>query len=194
MGKPIKTDKNPLEAVGEAVAQTTIREVKSTMDVAFEQIGLKPKPWSAELNVSQKLETAEKKVAQIEKQLFNTVQRETKEVYNRQQELENKRIQELVVALSQEVSSLKFQTAALTGEVKNITVETVVAGPQTYHANFFEWILSMLRDIKKDIIKSRTWLSAFNSKKTQKGYWAMFKKHGMQFALSDERGLATAAG
>ncbi|MEK7565629.1 MAG: DUF5660 family protein, partial [Patescibacteria group bacterium] len=162
--------------VGETVGELA-NEVKSTVDIAFEQIGLKARshqPWGGEISVSQQLQTAEKKVNQLEKQLFNTVQRETKEVFNGKKEAEAQRIRELVVALSQEVSSLKYQAAAFTGEVKNITVETITEGPQTYHANFFEWILSMLRDIKKDILKSRTWLSTFNSKKSKKGYWAMF--------------------
>lgn len=193
---------NPMEIVGELasdLAKTTKNEVQGTVNIAFEQIGIKsrskPQAWSTEINISQS--TTSKSESKVEKKpmpSFTSFTRETREVFSNKQEMENRRVQELVVALSKEVASLKYQTAQISGEIQNITVETVTSGPQTYHISFFETILAMLRDIKKDIVKSRTWLSAFNSKKQKKGYWAMFKKHGTSFAMSDERGIATSAG
>ncbi|MEK7566007.1 MAG: DUF5660 family protein, partial [Patescibacteria group bacterium] len=66
--------------------------------------------------------------------------------------------------------------------------------PGVYYTNFFEWVLLTLRDMRKKVNESRQWLSTWTTKKKQKGYWTMFKKHGTSFAMSDERAIASANG
>ena len=63
-----------------------------------------------------------------------------------------------------------------------------------YHLNFFDQVLAMLKEIRKSVAHSREWLKISSKKKQQKGYWAMFKKHGTNFAMSDERAVASSNG
>lgn len=182
--RPQQADINPLEVVGDLGR------------IAYEQV-LTPKALSGELKVGEtldlKAQKVEQKIDRVAQQL-NSVRQQEKIVFDRETQETQKRMIELVMAIKQEVASVKKQTAALTGQVENITVEQVTKQPGLYHLNFFEWVVSMLRDLKRDIVKSRTWLGTFNARKKKKGYWAMFKKHGTSFAMSDERGIATASG
>ena len=79
-------------------------------------------------------------------------------------------------------------------EFKEVTMETVPAKPGVYHVNFFEWLFSLIKGIREKIEDSCVWLRAFQSKKSKRGYWAMFKKHGTSFGLSSERVVATQTG
>ncbi len=197
--------KNPLEIaseLGKDFADKGIDLLTGVAQTATEQIGLTPRKTApmTEISLGKQAQTlemraqkAEEKVAKLEQKFHSDIMRNSQEVYNFQKQQEMQKIQQLVQNLAVEVKNIQNQAAALSGDVKNVTVEQVPT-PDKYHLNFFEWVLIMLRDIKKDIVKSRTWLHAFNSKKKKKGYWAMFKKHGTSFAMSDERGIATAAG
>jgi hypothetical protein len=73
-------------------------------------------------------------------------------------------------------------------------VETVPARPGTYHLNFLDWVINSLRDLRKRVNHSRLWLESWTTKKKAKGYWAMFQKHGLNFAASGERAIAQAGG
>ncbi|MBI1869466.1 hypothetical protein HYS11_00670 [Candidatus Gottesmanbacteria bacterium] len=75
---------------------------------------------------------------------------------------------------------------------KAIAMETAVPG--TYHVSFFERLRRIIGMFRKQIAESRTWLSLSQSKKKQRGYWKMYKKHGTTFGLSHERVIATQAG
>lgn len=174
---------------------------RGLLETAIDQLNFSPRsknePFKGEMKVGEELnlkaKISEKKIELLQRQ-FQAVKVEQKTVFDRETLETKQRIQQLVTQISQEVKNIQVQTAALSGDVKNITVQETVKKPGLYHLNFFEWVVSMLQDLKKEVVKSRTWLSAFNSKKSKKGYWAMFKKHGSSFAMSDERSLATAAG
>lgn len=75
---------------------------------------------------------------------------------------------------------------------KAIAMETAVPG--SYHVSFFERIRRIISLFRKQIAESRTWLTMMQSKKKQRGYWKMYKKHGTTFGLSQERVIATQAG
>lgn len=76
---------------------------------------------------------------------------------------------------------------------KEVTHEEMPIKPGAYHLNFLELILVMIRKARK-AVESASWLSLFASKKQQKTYWKMFKKHGTTFGLSGERNVATQTG
>lgn len=168
---------------------------------ALESLGLVPRKQrapSGEIDLSGgvqslelQLKKAETQVKRLEHQFHQKVVLESKEIYNRQNQAEAQKIAELVTLLRQEAKGIQNQAASLNGELGLVSTEQITAKPGTYHVNFFRWVLQMLKDIKADIIKSRTWLSAFNSKKNKKGYWGMFKKHGTSFSMSAERNVAT---
>ena len=123
-----------------------------------------------------------------------SLQAQEKEVYSSKQKALEGQIGKIMQELKVEVTKLQQQTSELTGEIKAITVDTIPVKPGAYHLNYFEWVISMLRDLRKRVNESRMWLQVWAKKKQQKGYWAMFKKHGTSFAMSDERAIASANG
>lgn len=100
------------------------------------------------------------------------------------------KIQEIIIELKQ----LTTATKELELEFKDVSVQQYIAKPGKYHLAFFEWMISAVRSARMRIEDSSAWLSALKSKKTGKGYWDMFKKHGTSFGLSGERTVATQAG
>lgn len=94
----------------------------------------------------------------------------------------------------QELKLLASSVKSFENEVAKVTLETQPKNAGIYHKHFFEWLISMIRDMRKKVCESRNWLAVFNQKKKKRGYWQMFKKHGTSFAMSDERGIATATG
>ncbi len=63
-----------------------------------------------------------------------------------------------------------------------------------YHLSFYEFFLKIIRDARLQAESGESWLSVLKSKKAQRGYWEMFKKHGTTFGLSNERLVATQTG
>jgi hypothetical protein len=64
-----------------------------------------------------------------------------------------------------------------------------------YHVSFFEHLLKVVVMLRQQVKEANTWLESFNSKKSaKKGYWGQFYQHGMQWAMSGERSIATSVG
>lgn len=200
--KPFQSTDNPIEqlkdvAVGVA---SDVQEVpKQIFDEALMQIGIKArKPLSGEFNITtgahQSTETVVETSEGRKIQQLRYVQQQEKEVFNLQKKTDQAEIQRVMKELSAEITRLQSQTAQLTQEVKTMTVESAPARPGIYYTNFFEWVLLTLRDLRSKVNESRQWLVLWTTKKKQKGYWAMFKKHGTSFAMSDERAVASANG
>ncbi len=186
---------NPVEQMKDVVS-IVAEPVQGIFDEALKQIGLKEqkKPLSGEINltngkIDQKDTSIDAKIRQLQ-----YVHSQEKQVYNLQERTTKDQIQKLMQELAVEVARLQEQTAELTNEVKSVTVATVPIKPGAYHLNYFEWIIGTLRDLRKRVSESRLWLKTWSQKKQQKGYWAMFKKHGTSFAMSEERAIANANG
>lgn len=103
-------------------------------------------------------------------------------------------ITQLIAEIKREITILQSRQKVLISETAKVIVEALPENPGVYHVNFLEWILKMLRDLKKQVTESSSWLSVLKSRRQQKGYWRMLKKHGTQWGMSSERGLATSAG
>jgi len=102
----------------------------------------------------------------------------------------SKKIQEIIVELKRLTESSK----ELQVEFKEVAIEQRVVNPGKYHASFFEWVLSAIKLARMKVEDSGAWLSVSKSKKAKREYWAMFKKHGTTFGLSNERVVATQTG
>lgn len=98
-------------------------------------------------------------------------------------------IEEIKVELKQLINTIELQV-----EYGKIVVEQTTEKPGKYHENFFVWLLSFIKATRLKVQDSASWLAMFQSKKKQKGYWQMFKKHGTTFGLSNERVVATQTG
>lgn len=188
---------NPIEQIKDlsrGVAADVTEVPAAILDTALEQIGLKTRkaPLSGEIN----LKTGERKEVKLEAKLrqLQTVNRQEQEIFNQKKRGTETEIKRLMDQLSLEVKRLEVQTAELTSDIRKITVESVPENPGAYHLNFFDWVIETLRNLGKKVTQSRQWLTLWTTKKKQKGYWAMSKKHGQKFQFSDERSVATAAG
>jgi len=93
-----------------------------------------------------------------------------------------------------EIKKLASAQKELEVEFKEVVVVQRIVNTGKYHLNFFEWVLSSIRLARMKVEDSGAWLSAFQSKKSKREYWAMFKKHGTTFGLSNERVVATQTG
>ncbi len=198
----------PVEETAEVLKDTAVGAVQEIakvpagiLDTALEQIGLKPQkqPLSGEIQLAGAHKTSEvinQKDVAIEAKLhqLQSIQKTEKEVFNAKNKVVQEQISKLMAELSMEVKKLELQTAEITTDIKKVTVETRPAQGGLYHLNFFDQVIAMLSDLRKRVGESRMWLAAWTKKKQQKGYWAMFKKHGTSFAMSEERAIASANG
>lgn len=202
---------NPLEKVEQVGKQVVDEFIKAPVtafaDEALAQIGLKPQrqPMQGEFNVqtgehkvNQQIAKVEQKDASVDAKLrqLQYVQRNEKEVFSAKQRVLEEQIGKLMQELQVEVAKLQKQTSELTYDVKKVTVENKPAKGQAgiYHLNFFDQMIFMLRELRQKVGESRLWLQMSSRKKQQKGYWQMFKKHGNNFAMSDERAVASSNG
>lgn len=101
------------------------------------------------------------------------------------------KIQEIII----EIRKLTKSSKELAVQFKDIEkMEYVPENAGKYHANFVEWVLSMVRSARERVDNAISWTNAIKSKKSQKQYWSLFKKHGTKFALSGERYMVTQTG
>ncbi len=114
-----------------------------------------------------------------EKRIANNVQREL-----------NSEIQEILAELQRIISSSK----ELEITFNNISTAEQIVNSGKYHKSFLKWLLTIVKDARLRVEDSGAWLAMFKSKKAKREYWAMFKKHGTTFGLSNERVVATQTG
>lgn len=122
-------------------------------------------------------------------------------VFTPRAELENKpNTSEIDMETRQQIEAVRQELKAIAQSLKGLhqevltAVETAPVDPGIYHLNFFDQLRSFLRLLRVQIEDSRSWMTASNTKRSKKGYWGMYKKHGTTFGLSNERSLATSAG
>lgn len=101
------------------------------------------------------------------------------------------RIQEIIIEIKKLTKSSK-ELAVQFKDVQNL--EHIPEGAGKYHANFVEWVLSMIRSAREKVDNTLSWTTALHSKKKQKSYWSLYKKHGTTFGLSGERAVAQQVG
>lgn len=108
--------------------------------------------------------------------------------------VESHEIKQQVEQIMVELKRLVDTSTVLEAQFQEVATEHVSVKAGKYHLNFFEWMLSVIRSAREKIDDSGAWLQAIASKKGKKQYWAMFKKHGTTFGLSNERVVATQTG
>ena len=106
----------------------------------------------------------------------------------------NQEIRQLISDIRREIMALEREHKGMLSDAAKITVEALPEKPGIYHIRFLEWVLRTIRDLRKKVSESATWFSMLSGKRGKMGYWGMFKKHGTNFAMSNERAIATQAG
>lgn len=111
-------------------------------------------------------------------------------IVQRQTQETSTKIQEIIAELKRLTTSSKV----LEVEFKEVAIEQRISNPGKYHVSFFEWMLSVIKQARMKVEDSGAWLTVAKSKQQKRQYWAMFKKHGTSFGLSNERVVATQTG
>ena len=101
-------------------------------------------------------------------------------------ELEQK-IQEIMLELKRLVGSTKI----LSNEYAEIAVEQKPVAAGTYHLNFFDFVLSVIKTARMKVEDSGAWMAVAKKKN---GYQQKSKNLGTKFSLSHERTVATQTG
>lgn len=148
---------------------------------------------SGDLKPGEELDLTEKKLQAIEPAI-NYIQ----EILHAERKVQVKDDQETKVKIQEiiiEIKKLTNSSRELAIEFKDIEkMEQVPQNAGKYHANFVEWVLSMVKSARERVDNAISWTNAIKNKKSQKTYWNLFKKHGTSFGLSSERLVATQVG
>lgn len=113
-----------------------------------------------------------------------------KKIQAQSEQKDRARIQELLI----EIKALIGKSKELQIEFKDVQVEQIPQSAGKYHTAFVEWVLSLIRSARERVDTAVSWTNAMKSRKGQKQYWSLFKKHGTSFGLSSERVVATQVG
>ena len=100
------------------------------------------------------------------------------------------KIQEILI----EIKQLAKSTKEVQAQVEIISLEQTTQDKGTYHVSFLEQMLGFLRDARLNVEDSLAWFKALRSKKAQRQYGVLAKKHGASFMLSNERSAVTQTG
>lgn len=188
---------NPIEAVRNLADDFTSTAkddlVGGITDSAFQQIfGGNKVSGDISLNEEITIQNHDENI-KIQESLAFQKQRDSieKSIFSYREETE---LKQQIEQLLKEIKLLIKSTNNISAEVAAIAVDNSPVNPGKYHVNFFEMLIKMIRSLRERVDESQTWLNVFSSKKQQKQYWSMFKKHGTTFGLSNERVVATQTG
>ncbi len=200
--KPIlqQTD-NPVEIIKDlatGVVSSAVNDViGGVAKTTAEQIlGNPPAKIEGTLNPNETINVDELKKGQSkEPSLFWT---DEKPVFKPREQLifnsKDLEVQRKIQEILKELKALAKSVESLNKEAGKVMMEEMPAKPGVYHLNFFEWLLKLLKGAREKVEESASWLRLFCSRKKEKEYWQMFKKHGTTFGLSHERVVATQTG
>lgn len=105
-------------------------------------------------------------------------------------------IKEQVEKIRSELMQLIKEAKQMDSMVKAVAREAMgaIEKPGRYHLNFLDWLYIQFRNMRVKMQETAPWAKMFASKKAERKYGAMAKKHGTTFSLSQERTTATQTG
>lgn len=119
---------------------------------------------------------------------------EASEPLNAREEAMNaRRIEDIQIQIKELIAASQEMEVAFREVSAQINTSSMKK-PSNYEANFFNWVLLTIKNARARIEEGKNWLAIFASKKSQRQYWNMAKKHGTGFSLSSERNVATQTG
>lgn len=198
------SDKNPLEVlkgVGSGVLDSAVNDLgKQGVSDLWEQLlggSSEDKHQNAgdleegqELDLKKHIKNEKREQAAPAMNYHHEIAETEKRVSRENQQSMHSKIQEILI----ELKKISETSTEIAMEFKEVTIEQRIEKPGEYHVNFFQWMLSVIKAARARIEDSGAWLNTMKSKKGQKNYWAMFKKHGTSFGLSNERVVSTQVG
>ena len=107
-------------------------------------------------------------------------------LFNRQEQGIMQEMRMLLKEVKKELDAVKVQEASLVSDITKLTLNDSNEKPGIYHLRFLEFIIKLLRSIRKKISEGRMWLDASYQKRKQKGFLGRAKKHGTAYSMSKE--------
>lgn len=198
-------DQNPIESfkgIGRGVLDSTFKDLgEDAVSDLWEQLLGKSIPsrseYAGDLSEGQEINLKEKSREKIKAADFEPGIDYKNEILKAETKIQHENEKTLQIKIEEilaELRKIAKSSAEIAIEFKEITVEQRIQKPGDYHLNFFQWMLSLVKSARMKIEDSGAWLSLMKSKRDKRNYWAMFKKHGTTFGLSNERVLATQTG
>lgn len=200
-------DKNPVEAVrdlGSGITQSITKDLgQGIISNLWEQLlagHSKKAAKKGELQEGQELDLRTNQPKHAEKTPKLDIEpgldyrREILHVDKKVAAENNQHIQIQIQEILIELKKLASSSSQLQTQFREVMVEQRIETPGTYHVAFFEWVLTVVKTARYKVEDANSWLATFQSKKGKRQYWAMFKKHGTSFGLSNERTVATQTG
>ena len=105
-----------------------------------------------------------------------------------------RQVRQSVDQIRMEIQKLMKTSKLVERTVKDATADQAPIKPGKYHINFFEFVLSVIKDATRKLEDTVSYGAVFQSKKQQSKYWSSYKKSGTSFGLSGERTVATQTG
>jgi len=93
-----------------------------------------------------------------------------------------------------EIKKLKTASAEMEVVFRQLDTQQTPEKPGKYHLNFYEWVFMTVRNAREKMEEVATLGSMVASRKQEKQYLAMSKKHGTSFSQNNERSIARQAG
>lgn len=199
--KPKIVVDNPLESL-KSVGDGITHEVKQASTDAIKDmwaqiLGVdryanKPKPkMHGDLQPGQAvdLKAAQEKKPTSQAEAPSKYFQEIRELGQTTLQKENQEIKQQVQALVYELQRLATSSKAIEKEVAMATSNVV--NPGKYHASFFEWMLSVVKDARKRVENSGAWLKTV---KRKKGMMIGKMKKNMNELMSGERSVSNQTG
>lgn len=137
-------------------------------------------------------EQAEKKAAKAEGHMEYF--REVKSADTISENRKDAAIEQTVEQIRVEIKKIMATSKELQATFKTVSVESKVVKAGRYHETFFTFVLSLLRSARVRMQEGASWMKTSKSKKQQRQYQSMAKKHGTSFTLNNERTVATQTG
>jgi hypothetical protein len=99
----------------------------------------------------------------------------------------HKQIKELIGEVRKEMKALQTEQKGLLRDVSFITIqETSADKVGLYHLRFLQFIIQLLRSIRKKVSEGKMWLEVSFEKKRKKNFIALSKSKGTKFSKSNE--------
>lgn len=199
-------NESPIEAlrgIGSGVVSTVADELgKKAVSEAWDEIlgsdgekSKKSQEHGGELSAGEELDLAKvkKEVHEITEQGQEFVREIVNAGKNAAAE-ESRDIQVKVQEILIEIKQLANSSAQLQKQVEVVAMEQTGESVGKYHVNFLVQALEWIREARMNVEDSLAWFQALRSKKSQRQYSSLAKKHGTSFTLSQERQAVTQTG
>jgi hypothetical protein len=199
-------DINQIEAIrdtGTSIAKGVGDELKKAAHLAWEQslgLGTFSTKQSGEMQQGEEIVLRKKQEEQEKKAKFANIDagiNYTAEIIHAERRVTqetNREVKTTVQEILLELKRIKGMSKEIESQFRDVDTINMPEAPGKYHINFFEWVLSVVRNARMKIEDSKAWLTSVRGKSARKQHWTTNKNQGTQFGLSAERSSATQVG